>query len=99
MSVEEGRVNAQIDVTQQTVKSTIESQLTDLRQALHERGFDVQRIDVFASTQSSFVGDGGQSSRGNSTKQRRGRFGLDDTDDDPEQGPRTLGYNTLEITM
>jgi hypothetical protein len=97
--VEDGKVNAQIDVTQPVVKSTIEANLTDLRQALHEKGLDVQRIDVFASSQSSNVGDGGHSQGSRTAKQRSGKRVVDSGEPEEEEGARSMGYNTLEIIM
>ncbi len=98
MKMEDGRLQAQIDVAQPAVKAAVESQLTDLRQALQDRGIDVQRIDVVASGQSTNVADG-QTQRGNTYKQKGGKRheSFEGIDEIPQA--RSLGYNTLEVIM
>ena len=98
MKMEDGRLQAQIDVAQPAVKAAVESQLTDLRQALQDRGIDVQRIDVVASGQSTNVADG-QTQRGNNYKQKGGKRhdSFEGIDEIPQA--RSLGYNTLEVIM
>ncbi len=98
MKMEDGRLQAQIDVAQPAVKAAVESQLTDLRQALADRGIDLQHIEVIASGQSANVADG-QSQRGNRFKQKAGKRheGADGIDE--IQQARSLGYNTLEVIM
>jgi len=98
MKMEDGHLQAQIDVAQPAVKATVESQIADLRQALQDRGIDVQRIDVVAAGQSSNVADG-QTQRGGKYKQKGGkRQDSLDVLDEVHQA-RSLGYNTLEVIM
>ncbi len=98
MKMEDGRLQAQIDVAQPAVKAAVESQLTDLRQALQDRGIDVQRIDVVASGQSANVADG-QTPRGGKYKQKGGKRQEPLEGIDEIQQARSLGYNTLEVIM
>ena len=51
--VENNQVDAQIDVTQQSVKQILEAGLPQLRHALSERGVDFQRLDVVVDGHSS----------------------------------------------
>ncbi len=98
MKMEDGGLQAQIDVAQPAVKAAVESQITDLRQALVDRGINVQRIDVVASGQSANVADG-RTNRDTRFRQK-GSKRSDPVDRVEEiQQTRSLGYNTLEVTM
>ena len=98
MKMENGRLQTQIDVAQPAVKAAVESQITDLRQALVDRGIDVQRIDVVASGQSANVADG-RTNRDTRFRQKGSRRN-DPVDQIEEiQQTRSLGYNTLEVIM
>jgi flagellar hook-length control protein FliK len=94
--MEEGKMQAQIDVSQPAVKAALDGQVADLRLALQQRGIDVQRIDIIAGSPS--VGDGGGNQTGR-FKQRMNRHALDPDDHDADPAARFLGYNTLELIM
>jgi flagellar hook-length control protein FliK len=98
VKLSEGKLHAQIDVSQQAVKNVIEANMADLRVALQDRGIDVQRIEVFASGQSNNVADG-QGNRSGRFKQRGGRRQESVSSVEELKQARSMGYNTLEVTM
>jgi flagellar hook-length control protein FliK len=96
--MDDGKMHAQIDVGQASVKTALESNLPQLRQALVERGIDVQRIDVFAAAQSSTQ----ESNGGQGDRPRRHTGNRRNAEVDPVeqyQASRQMGYNTMEIIM
>jgi len=90
-------VAAQIDVSQQLVKSALEAHMPQLRQALQEHGIEVQRIDVMVPEQS--MQQGGAGSGGERTGRRGGRRVASGLDDEPVQAVKDMGYNTIELIM
>lgn len=94
--MEEGKMQAQIDVSQPAVKAALDGQVADLRLALQQRGIDVQRIDIIAGSPS--VGDGGGNQTGR-FRQRMNRHALGPDDHEADPAARFLGYNTLELIM
>lgn len=96
--MEDGHMQARIDVSQPAVKVALEAQINTLRQALQDFGIDVRQLDVFSSSQSSTVADGDGSQRGKFQQRSQRQVGTDDTEDTMPTS-RTLGYNTLEIIM
>ncbi|HTO93213.1 MAG TPA: flagellar hook-length control protein FliK [Bacteroidota bacterium] len=95
--VEDSKVAAQIDVSQQLVKSALEAHMPQLRQALQEHGIEVQRIDVMIPGQS--MQQGGAGSGGERTGRRGGRRAAAGLDDEPVQAVKDMGYNTIELIM
>ena len=95
--VEDSKMVAQIDVSQQLVKSALEAHMPQLRQALQEHGIEVQRIDVMVPEQS--MQQGGTGSGGERTGRRGGRRGATSIDDEPVQAAKDMGYNTIELIM
>ena len=96
--VEDGKMQAQIDVSQPAVKAVVESNLPQLRQALSDSGIEVQRIDVFATAQDAARESNG--SRGEKPRHRGGRRGgtvVEATE--PNPATRMMGYNTMEIII
>lgn len=98
VKMEDGQMQARIDVTQPAVKAAVEAQMTDLRQALQANGINVDRIDVVASSQSGTVADGDGSQRGQ-WEQHGSRRHYTEENEEQTQSSRSLGYNTLELTM
>jgi hypothetical protein len=97
MRMENGKLQAQIDVSQAGVKGVLESNLGQLRQSLSTRGIEVQRLDVVFSGGSGARGsEGGQGER-----QRRygGRQPLAADAVEQYQTGRLMGYNTMEMVM
>jgi flagellar hook-length control protein FliK len=95
--MENGQLQAQIDVQQAAVKAALDAQIGQLRQSLNERGLDIQRLDVlFNDSSTSRESSGGQDDR-----QRRGTSQHSSVGDPAEQSStgRMLGYNTMEIIM
>jgi flagellar hook-length control protein FliK len=92
--VDEGRMQAQIDVSQPAVKAALESHLPQLRQVLASQGIDVDRIDVF--TQGDFSRD---TPDGNEWKSRRRGAREADEHENGSESARQLGYNTIELIM
>ncbi len=95
--VEDSRMQAQIDVSQQVVKSALEAHMPQLRAALQEHGIEVQRIDVMLPGQ-SLQGDGAGSGDGR-TDRKNGRRFVSDDDAETYQGAKDMGYNTIELIM
>jgi flagellar hook-length control protein FliK len=95
--MENGNMNAQIDVQQSSVKAVLDSSLPQLRQVLAEHGIDVQRLDVSCNGDSSSRESGrGEGERKKGYGHRRGE-GMDAIEQ--YQTGRLLGYNTLEVVM
>jgi flagellar hook-length control protein FliK len=95
--MENGQMQAQIDVQQAAVKAALDAQIGQLRQSLTDRGLDVQRLDVlFGDPSTSRESSGGQDDR-----QQRGSSRHSSLGESPEQSQtgRMLGYNTMEIIM
>jgi len=97
MRMENGKLQAQIDVSQAGVKGVLESNLGQLRQSLSTRGIDVQRLDVVFSGGSGARGSEG----GHGERQRRygGRQPLGADAVEQYQTGRLMGYNTMEMVM
>lgn len=95
--MENGKMQAQIDVTQAGVKTALESSLPQLRLSLSERGIDVQRIDV------AFGGDHPGTASGGGSGDGYARHGFRRNADMEAIGQyatgRLLGYNTMELVM
>ena len=94
--MEDGKMQAQIDVTQAGVKAALESNLPQLHEALAARGIDVQRIDVNAGGQSML-----QDRQGRSDERRLRRSMSDTAPDGVEQyqAVKLVGYNTMDLIM
>lgn len=96
--VDEGRVQAQIDVSQPAVRVALETSVPQLRQTLADHGIEVHRIDVCASGSSMSR----ESSEGHGHRPRKRDGGRPQgTMDGVEQyrGARMMGYNTIEMVM
>ncbi len=94
--MENGRMQAQIDVTQAGVKAVLENNLPQLRLSLSQRGIDVQRLDVSTGGERP-----ANESGGNADRQSRHGFRRDAGAEGIEQylTGRLLGYNTIEMVM
>ncbi len=97
MRMENGKLQAQIDVSQAGVKGVLDGNLGQLRQSLSVRGIEVQRLDVVFSGGSGARGSDG----GHGERQRRYGSRQDLAADAVEQYQtgRLLGYNTMEMVM
>jgi len=95
--VEDTKMNAQIDVSQQVVKSAIEAHLPQLRQTLQEQGIDVQRIDVLLPDQYSRRDGTGSGADGSARHPAKQFLSADDTES--YQTQKDMGYNTMELIM
>ncbi|MCC6395761.1 MAG: flagellar hook-length control protein FliK [Bacteroidetes bacterium] len=95
--MESGKMQAQIDVNQAGVKAALENNLPQLRLALHQRGIDVQRLDVSYGGERLATDSGG----GNADRQPHHGFRRNAGADAVEQYTtgRLLGYNTMEMVM
>jgi flagellar hook-length control protein FliK len=94
--MEEGAMVARINVNQNQVRSALEANLPQLRDALTSRGIQVDRIDVLTSSNSSSRESQSQSrdkSRG-SSKRRADVEGVE-----AYESTRFLGYNTVEYLI
>ncbi|HSQ76419.1 MAG TPA: flagellar hook-length control protein FliK, partial [Bacteroidota bacterium] len=95
--MEDGKMQAQIDVSQAGVKAALENALPQLRLSLNERGIDVQRLDV------SFGGDRQADASGGGRGEGYARHGFRESAEvealEQYATGRRLGYNTLELVM
>lgn len=97
MQMEESKLTAQINVDQPAVKNAVEAQMPQLRQALIDRGIEIQRMDVAVADQSLARESRGEHSGGS---KRRNEHSLDTVDEGESMyTPRSLGYNTIEILL
>jgi len=96
--VDEGRVQAQIDVSQPAVRVALETGVPQLRQTLADQGIELSRIDVCASGSSmsreSHEGDGHRDRKRDGGRQQGSLEGVEQY-----RGARMLGYNTIEMVM
>jgi flagellar hook-length control protein FliK len=96
--VDEGRVQAQIDVSQPAVRVALETNLPQLRQILADRGIEVHRIDVCASDSS--MSQESNEGRGYRPRKRDGGRHQGPLDGvEQYRGARMMGYNTIEMVM
>ena len=96
--VEDGKLQAQIDVSQPAIKAIVETNLSQLRQELTNSGIDVQRIDVFAAAQDLARESAGN--RGDKPKHRGNRRPeavVEATE--PNKAVKMMGYNTMEVII
>jgi flagellar hook-length control protein FliK len=96
VKMDDGKVSAQIDVSNVTVKAVLEANIAQLRDALTSRGIEVQRIDIVADGQNVLGNSTGQ----NKSKQKSQNKNAASVDAiDRYESLRTMGYNTMELTM
>jgi hypothetical protein len=94
--VDEGKLQARIEVTQPAVKAIIEGNLPQLRQSLAAQGIQMDRIDIATQDRSLSRGN----SEGSGGRERRRGSKPDESLVEPAvQAARMLGYNTIELTM
>lgn len=95
--MEDGKMQAHIDVSQAGVKAALDSALPQLRLSLNERGIDVQRLDVsFGGDRPADASGGG---RGEGYSRHGFRQGAEAEALEQYATGRRLGYNTLELVM
>jgi flagellar hook-length control protein FliK len=95
--VEDSRMQAQINVTQQVVKTALEAHMPQLRQALQDHGIEVQRIDVMLPEPS--LQHDGTGANGERAGRREGRRLLAGDDTEAFREAKDMGYNTIELIM
>lgn len=96
VQVEDGKVNAQIDVGNQATRNILEANSISLKQELRSNGIDIQRIEIFSFGQASAQ----HSKEGNSFRQKytvQKNDGHDQIED--VQSSKSYGYNTVEYLM
>lgn len=94
---EETTVAAQIHVEHAGVKTAIDTQLPQLRQALVDQGIDVRRLEVIMADQSMAREFRGQQL---AKPKRRAGTNLSAIEEmNSPIGPRSLGYNTIELIL
>ncbi len=92
VKMENGRLQAEIDVTNPTTKALLEANLPQLRDSLLNRGIEMQKIEIVGNTLTS-ANDQENRKELKEQKIRQGnRYFEDETTAD-------LGYNTIEITL
>jgi hypothetical protein len=95
--VEDSRMQAQISVSQQVVKTALEAHMPQLRMALQEHGIEIQRIDVMLPEQS--LQRDGTNAGGDRAGRKGGRRSFSGDDPEAYQGAKDMGYNTIELIM
>ena len=95
--VEDSRMQAQISVSQQVVKTALEAHMPQLRLALQEHGIEIQRIDVMLPEQS--LHRDGTGPGGDRWGRKGGRHSFSGDDPEAYQGVKDMGYNTIELIM
>jgi flagellar hook-length control protein FliK len=96
--MEGGQMQAQIDVSHPSVKAALESNISQLREALNSHGIDVQRLDVCQYGQSMAGDNGGSQSNRSKRQNTRHHSYATDAIEQFDTG-RLLGYNTIEVVM
>jgi flagellar hook-length control protein FliK len=94
--MEEGTMAARIDVNQPNVRTALEANLPQLKEALSSRGIQVERIDILNASFSS-----SKESNNQSREKTRGTLRRSEESDGLEayEGGRFLGYNTLDYLV
>jgi flagellar hook-length control protein FliK len=94
--VEQNGVAAQIDVKDPGVKAVLENNLPQLREALQREHIEVNRVEIALASE----GTPQESTRQWGGRQQNAR-NADAFDDeaDGQESSRSLGYNTMELTM
>ncbi|MCX7984337.1 MAG: flagellar hook-length control protein FliK [Bacteroidetes bacterium] len=97
VKMERGTFQAEIDTTNPATKLLLESGLPQLREALSSRGIEMQKIDIVTSQQQG----ADTSERRRDLKDGKSKHTVSFRDDASEdnEGLRTLGYNTMELTL
>jgi flagellar hook-length control protein FliK len=94
--VEQNGVAAQIDVKDPAVKTVLENNLPQLREAFQREQLEVNRVEIVLTSE----GTPQESTRQWGGKHPNGRSG-EELDDNAtrQESSRSLGYNTMELTM
>jgi flagellar hook-length control protein FliK len=96
LKMQDGKLNAQIDVHNPEVRSALSVSLPQIQAELTQRGIEVQRINI-----SSFGETFGNSPK--QSQQMKTKHSLKDEEADdmsePIQVVKSLGYNTMEVVI
>ncbi len=97
VKMEDNSMHAKIDVQTTAVKTILEAHLPVLRESLSDRGVEFQRIQINAEQHSTLRDPGTPRDQHQHNKSSRA-FAPDES---PEAADplRTLGYNTMEVTI
>jgi flagellar hook-length control protein FliK len=96
VKMEEGKMSAQIDVTQVNVKAALEANLPQLREALATRGIEVHRIEILAAGDAAArESRSQQEGKSKSNGKRR----VTDAEAAQYQNAKWLGYNTMDFVI
>jgi flagellar hook-length control protein FliK len=96
VQMEDGKINAQIDASNQATRNILEASSLSLRQELRSNGIDIQRIEIFSfgQTFAQHSRDGNAARQKNSFRKNSGDENIEDI-----QSSKTYGYNTIEYLM
>lgn len=98
VSMDEGVMQAKIDVQTPQVKSILEGNLPQLREQLMTKNIEIPRIEIVAEMQTSLQNAAGQS--GARQRQEGGKRTVSDEPfQEAEESLRAMGYNTIEMTI
>ena len=96
VTMHEGKLVAQMDVSQLAVKNALEAQLPQMREALASQGIDIHRFDIVSGSETQFQ----QPSEGSAFHQhQRSKRQLDVEVTEDLDGMKYLGYNTVEYII
>jgi flagellar hook-length control protein FliK len=101
VKMDEGKIQAEIDVSNPATKVILDNNIGQLQQSLHQRGIDVHSIEVIANTQFGLGNSESNSSSNNSAKGGKTHYEIkeEDVGIQEDQDQRDLGYNTMELTI
>ena len=96
VTMHEGKLVAQMDVTQSAVKNALEAQLPQMREALASQGIDIHRFEIVSGGETQFQ----RQSEGSAFRQQhRSRRQMDVEVIEDLDGMKYLGYNTVEYII
>jgi hypothetical protein len=96
LKMQDGKLNAQIDVHNPEVRSALSVSIPQIQAELTQRGIEVQRINIssFGETFGNAPKQGQQLKQKSTSKQE-----ITDDDSDPVPLTKSLGYNTMELVI
>jgi flagellar hook-length control protein FliK len=95
VNMEDGKVKAEIEVANSTVRNVLEANMPALRDTLIARGIDIQKIDVLTEGEGGSRNTAGQQEPGQKHRNDHKGFTLAEK----YAAERNMGYNTIELTI
>jgi flagellar hook-length control protein FliK len=96
MKVDNGKLKAEIDVSNASTKTMLEANISQLQTTLTSRGIDLQHIDIVSADQTGLgTSDGHQGTKEQKSKQTY----HGDNELTQDDSSHDYGYNTMELTI